>query len=84
MYKAFSKVSGMHVAIKKTQLMGSDARFQSESELLMKCDSTFIVRYNGVVTNGRELWVGDWRSMIHGVLSLWLSCILYTQWKSFE
>ena len=79
----------MHVAIKKTQLMGSDVRFQSESELLMKCDSPFIVRYNGVVTNGRELWVGDWRSMIHGidyhgVLSLWLSRILHSQWKSFE
>ena len=56
-YKAFDKGSGVYVAVKKTRLLKSDEELRSESELLMKCSSPFIVRYNGVVRNGNELWV---------------------------
>ena len=56
-YKAFDKGSGVYVAIKKTRLLKSDEELRSESELLMKCNSPFIVRYNGVIRNGNELWV---------------------------
>ena len=57
MYKAFDKGSGVYVAVKKTRLLESDADLRSESELLMKCSSPFIVRYNGAIRNGNELWV---------------------------
>ena len=56
-YKAFDKGSGVYVAVKITRLLKSDKELQSESELLMKCNSPFIVRYNGVIRNGNELWV---------------------------
>ncbi len=56
-YKAFDNGSGVYVAIKKTRLLKSDADLQSESELLMSCHSPFIVRYNGTIRNGNELWV---------------------------
>ena len=57
MYKAFDKGSGVYVAAKKTRLLESDEKLRSESELLMKCSSPFIVRYNGVIRDGNELWV---------------------------
>ena len=57
MYKAFDKGSGVYVAVKKTRLLQSDEELRSESELLMKCSSPFIVRYNGVIRDGNELWV---------------------------
>ena len=56
-YKAFDKGSGVYVAIKKTRLLESDEDLRSESELLMKCSSPFIVRYNGAIRDGNELWV---------------------------
>ena len=56
-YKAFDKGSGVYVAVKKTRLLESDADLRSESELLMKCSSPFIVRYNGAIRNGNDLWV---------------------------
>ena len=45
------------MAIKKTRLLESDEDLRSESELLMKCSSPFIVRYNGAIRNENELWV---------------------------
>ena len=57
MYKAFDKGSGVYVAVKKTRLLESDEELRSESELLMKCSSPFIVRYNGAIRDGNELWV---------------------------
>ena len=57
MYKAFDKGSGVYVAVKITRLLKSDKELQSESELLMKCNSPFIARYNGAIRYGNELWV---------------------------
>ena len=57
MYKAFDKGSGVYVAVKITRLLESDADLRSESELLMKCSSPFIVRYNRAIRNGNDLWV---------------------------
>lgn len=56
-YKAFDKGSGVYVAVKITRLLKSDKELQSESELLMSCNSPFIVRYNGVISDEKELWV---------------------------
>ncbi|KAM7458806.1 hypothetical protein BLSTO_00418 [Blastocystis sp. subtype 1] len=56
-YKAFDKGSGVYVAVKKTRLQKSDEELQSESKLLMGCNSPFIVRYNGAIRNGNELWI---------------------------
>ena len=56
-YKALDKDSGTYVAIKEMRLTASDAKIQSESEMLMKCNSPFIVRYKGVIRNGNKLWV---------------------------
>ena len=56
-YKAFDKGSGVYVAVKKTRLLQSDEELRSESELLMKCSSPFIVRYNGAIQKENELWV---------------------------
>ena len=87
-YKAFDKGSGVYVAVKKTRLLESDADLRSESELLMKCSSPFIVRYNGAIRNENELWVmlgrrGDGIDH-YGVLSLWITCSMYSQWKSLH
>lgn len=57
MYKALDKRSGMYVAIKKTTLIAEEETVQSESKMLMKCNTPFIVRYNGVVRSKNELWV---------------------------
>ena len=56
-YIAFYKGSGVYVAVKKTRLLLDDAVIRRESEMLTNCFSPFIVRYNGVVRNGNELWV---------------------------
>ena len=56
-FKALDKKSNVYVAIKKSRLISKDTSLLSESELLMKCNSPFIVRYNGVILNGDELWV---------------------------
>ena len=87
-YKAFDKGSGVYVAVKKTRLLQSDEELRSESELLMKCSSPFIVRYNGAIRNENELWVmlgrrGDGIDH-YGVLSLWITCSMYSQWKSLH
>ena len=73
-YKAFDKGSGVYVAVKKMRLLESDEDLRSESELLMKCISPFIVRYNGAIRNENELWVlfgrrGDGIDC-YGILSL--------------
>ena len=57
MYKAFDKGSGVYVAVKKTRLLLDDAVIRRESEMLTNCFSPFIVRYNGTIRNGNELWV---------------------------
>ena len=87
-YKAFDKGSGVYVAVKKTRLLESDADLRSESELLMKCSSPFIVRYNGAIRNENELWVmlgrrGDGIDH-YGVLSLRITCSMHPQWKSLH
>ena len=58
MYKSFDKTSGVYVAIKKMRLLSNDAKLQSEREILMNCNSPFIVRYNGMIQSENELWVG--------------------------
>ena len=88
MYKAFYKGSGVYVAVKKTRLLLDDAVIRRESEMLTNCFSPFIVRYNGVIRNGNELWVlfgrrGD-RIDCYGVLPLWITCSMYSQWKSLH
>ena len=57
MYKAFDKGSGMYVAVKKAKLFANEKELLSESKLLMKCNSPFIVRYNGAIRKENELWV---------------------------
>ena len=47
----------MYVAVKKVKLPASEKELRLESDLLMKCDSPFIVRYNRVIHEENELWV---------------------------
>ena len=47
----------MYVAVKKMKLPASEKELHFESDLLMKCDSPFIVRYNRVIHEENELWV---------------------------
>ena len=87
-YKAFDKGSGVYVAVKKTRLLLDDAVIRRESEMLTRCFSPFIVRYNGVIRNGNELWVlfgrrGD-RIDCYGILPLWITCSMHSQWKSLH
>ena len=56
-YKAFYKGSGVYVAVKKTRLFANEKQLLFESDLLMKCDSPFIVRYGRVIHEENELWV---------------------------
>ena len=63
-YKAFDKGSGVYVAVKKTRLLLDDAIIRRESEMLTNCFSPFIVRYNGVIRNGNELWVLYWKKRL--------------------
>ena len=51
------KRAGVYVAVKKTKLIANEETILSESKLLMKCNSPFIVRYCGVVHDRDELWV---------------------------
>ena len=88
MYKAFYKGSGVYVAVKKTRLLLDDAVIRRESEMLTNCFSPFIVRYNGAIQKENELWVmfgrrGDGIDH-YGVLSLWITCSMYSQWKSLH
>ena len=80
-YKAFYKGSGVYVAVKKTRLLLDDAVIRRESEMLTNCFSPFIVRYNGVVRNGNELWVLFGRRSdgidCYGALSLWITCSMH-------
>ena len=56
-YKALDKETRMYVAVKKVKLPASEKELRLESDLLMKCDSPFIVRYNRVIHEENELWV---------------------------
>ena len=56
-YKAFDKGSGVYVAVKKTRLLLDDAIIRRDGEILISCNSPFIVRYNGLISNGNDLWV---------------------------
>ena len=47
----------MYVAVKKVKLPASEKELRFEREMLMKCDSPFIVRYNRVIHEENELWV---------------------------
>ena len=58
MYKAFSKVDGDYVAIKKANLTVSDEELRSESAILKDCNSKYVVRYIDAFQNGSEFWVG--------------------------
>ena len=88
MYKALDKSSGVYVAVKITRLLESDEELRSESELLMKCCSPFIVRYNGAIHKENELWVLFGRRVDridhYGVLSLRFTCSMHPQWKSLH
>ena len=56
-HKALDKDTRMYVAVKKVKLPASEKELRFESEMLMKCDSPFIVRYNRVIHEENELWV---------------------------
>ena len=56
-YKALDTVANDYVAVKKTTNNKSDAKLQSESDLLRKCNSKYIVRYLDVVQHEKEIWV---------------------------
>ena len=56
-YKALDKDTRMYVAVKKVKLPASEKELHFDSDLLMKCDSSFIVRYNRVIHEENELWV---------------------------
>ena len=56
-HKALDKDTRMYVAVKKAKLFANEKELLSESKLLMKCNSPFIVRYNGAIRNENELWV---------------------------
>ena len=43
--------------MKKTRLFANEKELLFESDLLMKCDSSFIVRYSRVIHEENELWV---------------------------
>lgn len=87
-YKALEKRSGMYVAIKKIRLLGYSASLPPEQEILLKCNSPFIVRYIGVIPNENELWVRFRRSDdeidYYGVMPLWLPCSIYEKRKSAQ
>ena len=51
------KRAGVYVAVKKTTLIANEETILSESKLLMKCNSPFIVRYNEMICTENELWV---------------------------
>ena len=57
MHKALDKDAEVYVAIKIVLNEENDEGLLSESEMLMKCHSPFIVGYNGMIQNGKELWV---------------------------
>ena len=56
-YRALYKKANVYVAVKKARLVENDENVVRESELLMKCNSPFIVRYIGVTTYENDLWV---------------------------
>ena len=56
-HKALDKDTRMYVAVKKVKLPASEQELHFECEMLMKCDSPFIVRYNRVIHEENELWV---------------------------
>ena len=56
-HKALDKDTRMYVAVKKVKLPASEKELRFEREMLMKCDSPFIVRYNRVIHEENELWV---------------------------
>ena len=84
-YKAYDKGSGLYVAIKKNRFLASNASLPSESEMLLKCNSPFIVRYYGVIRKEIELWVMFCRNDdgidCYGVLSLWFPISFYERRK---
>ena len=49
------KEVNMYVAVKKTKLIASEETVQSE--LLLRCNSPFTVRYNAMICDKDELWV---------------------------
>ena len=87
-YKAYDKGSGLYVAIKKVRLLASDVSLPSEQDMLMKCNSPFIVRYYGVIRNEIELWVKLGRKDdgidYYGVLSLWFPISIQKRRKSTQ
>ena len=60
-YRALSKKANVYVAVKKARLVEKDKNVIREIELLMKCNSPFIVRYIGVTTYENDLWVVESR-----------------------
>lgn len=77
MYKAFSKVDGEYVAIKKANLTVPDEMLRSESAMLKDCNSKYVVRYIDAFQNGDEFWVGADGVLdgvdCNGVLPLWIT-----------
>ena len=46
-----------YVALKRIKMVVSSSQLQSESALLKECNSKYIVRYYGIVSNRNENWV---------------------------
>lgn len=77
MYKAFNKVRGEYVAIKKAKGFAPDEALRLESAMLKNCNSRYIVRFIDAFQNGDEFWVGTDGILdgvdCNGVLPLWIT-----------
>ena len=87
-YKAFSKVDGDYVAIKKAKGLTPNETLRSESAMLKDCNSKYVVRYIDAFQNGDEFWVGTDGVLdgvdCNGVLPLWITIQVYEEWKQVE
>lgn len=88
MYKAFSKVDGDYVAIKKAKGLTPNVMLRLESAILKECNSKYVVRYIDAFQNGSEFWVGTDGVLdgvdCNGVLPLWITIQVPEEWKSIE
>ena len=51
------EMSNDYVAMKRMRIAVGAAQLQSESALLKECNSNYIVRYHGVISNKYGNWV---------------------------
>ena len=56
-FRAVENKSRDFVALKRIKIMVNSSQLQSENALLKECNSKYIVRYYGIVSNRNENWV---------------------------